>query len=80
MTKVGEITHYFDKIGVAVIKTVADLKVGAKIKFSGSADFSQIISSMQVNHQSIEEAKNGDEVGMKVDQPVKPGDEVYLLE
>jgi len=80
MTKVGEIIHYYDKIGVAVIKTLADLKVGTKIKFSGSTDFSQTISSLQVDHQSIDVAKNGDEAGLKVDQPVKPGDEVFLLE
>ena len=80
MTKVGEVTHYFDKIGVAVIKTIVDLKVGAKIKFSGSVEFSQTISSMQVDHKSIDMAKSGDEAGLKVDEPVKPGDEVFLLE
>jgi translation elongation factor EF-1alpha len=80
-TKVGTITHYYDKIGVAVVEVLAPLKVGDKIKISGhDKEFEQVISSMQVEHQNIEQAKKGDAVGMKVEQPVKEGDEVYKVE
>jgi len=79
-TKVGTITHYYDKIGVAVIEVLSPLKVGDKIKISGhDKEFEQVISSMQVEHQNIEQAKKGEAVGMKVDQPVKEGDEVYKV-
>jgi translation elongation factor EF-1alpha len=79
-TKVGVIVHYYDKIGVAVVKVLTPIKVGDRIKISGhDKEFEQEIASMQVEHQNIEKAKKGDDVGMKVDQPVKDGDEVYKV-
>jgi translation elongation factor EF-1alpha len=74
--KVGTISHFYPKIGVAVLNLVSSLKVGDKITFSGSASFSQDVTSMQIEHEPITEAKKGQIVGLKVDQPVKPGDEV----
>ncbi len=80
-TKVGTVTHYYDKIGVAVINVLAPIKVGDKIKISGhDKEFEQTVTSMQVEHQNIEQAKKGDNVGMKVDQEVKEGDEVYKID
>ncbi len=74
-TKVGEITHYYDKIGVAVIEVVAPLKVGDTIKIvSGDDSFQQEVTSMQVEHESVQAAKKGDAVGLKIDQPVKKGE------
>jgi len=79
-TKIGNIVHYYDKIGVAVVKVLSPLKVGDRIKISGhDKEFEQEIASMQVEHQSIDQAKKGDDVGMKVEQPVKDGDEVYKV-
>jgi len=77
---IGEITHYFPKIGVAVIKFNKKVKVGDKIKIKGSAsDFEQEICSMQIEHQNITEAKKNQEVGVKVDEKVREGDKVYAL-
>lgn len=79
-TKVGKIVHYYDKIGVAVVKVASSIKVGDRIKISGhDKEFEQEVASMQVEHQNINQAKKGDDVGMKVDQPVKDGDEVYKV-
>jgi putative protease len=79
-TKVGTITHFYDKIGVAVINVLSPLKVGNRIKISGhDKEFEQEITSMQVEHQNIQAAKKGNDVGMKMDQPVKDGDEVYKV-
>jgi putative protease len=65
---------------VAVIKVMAPLKVGDKLKIVGRGEeFEQEIASMQIEHESIEKAKKGDDVGMKVDQPVKKGDQVYKV-
>jgi putative protease len=80
-TKVGEIIHFYDKISVAVVKVLAPIKVGDRIKITGhDKEFEQAIDSMQIEHESIEKAKKGDDVGMKVDQAVKQGDEVYKVE
>lgn len=79
-TKVGTVTHFYDKIGVAVINVLSPLKVGDRIKISGhDKEFEQEITSMQVEHQDIQAAKKGNDVGMKMDQPVKDGDEVYKV-
>ena len=70
----GEITHYYDKIGVAVVKLVSgDLKVGDKVKLTDSQgeEFEQEIKSMQIEHAKIEIAKKGDEFGLKVNKSVK---------
>jgi len=81
MFKVGKVTHYYDKIGVAVVELLADLSVGDRIKFSrgGEELFEQVVESMQVEHNKIQSAKKGDIVGLKVDQPVKEGAEIFKL-
>ena len=81
MFKVGKITHYYDKISVAVMELSGDLAVGDKIKFTrGGEDlFEQTVESMQVEHSKIPNAKKGDIVGLKVDQEVREGAEVYKV-
>lgn len=79
--KVGKVTHYYDKIGVAVISLDSDLGIGDKIIFTrgGEEMFNQQVTSMQVEHDKIEKAKKGDIVGMKTDQPVKEGAEIFKV-
>lgn len=77
--KIGTVTHYYDKIGVAVVDLTAPLHVGDRIRLSGSTDFAQTVASVQVEHEQIQSAKKGDTVGIKVDQPVKPGDEIVKV-
>lgn len=77
-TKIGKITHYFDRIGVAVLELIKPLAVGDEIKISGhDKEYVQKVSSMQVEHKQVEKAKKGDSVGLKVDQAVKEGDIAY---
>lgn len=76
--EVGKISHYFDKIGVAVIEVKAPLKVGDSITVGEGEDaFEQIIKSMQIEHKGIQSAKKGDSVGLKVNKPVKVNWKVY---
>jgi len=78
--KVGKITHYFDKISVAVVEIENTLSVGDNIKIVGhEEEFTQPVDSMQVEHESVQTAKKGDVVGMKTIQPVKEGDEVFKV-
>ncbi len=78
---IGEVTHYYDKIGVAVVTLKSgSLKAGDTVKFSGRGqEFTQTIESMQLEHESVSEAKKGKSVGVKVNQKVKEGDKVYLV-
>lgn len=64
--EVGAVSHFFDKISVVALKLTSDLKKGDKIKFEKTG-LEQAIDSMQINQQSVEEAKVGDEVGIKVE-------------
>ncbi|MBM3208693.1 hypothetical protein FJZ40_00155 [Candidatus Shapirobacteria bacterium] len=78
--KVGVITHYYDKIGVAVLELSDELAAGDTIKISGHGrEFTQVVASMQVEHEQIQSAKRGQTVGMKIDQEAKEGDEVYKV-
>lgn len=76
----GKITHYYDKINVAVVELTGSLSAGDTIKISGHGrDFTQPVDSMQIEHEQVKEAKKGQAVGMRVDQEVKEGDEVYRV-
>lgn len=79
--KVGHITHYFAKIGVAVlVATDGDLKIGDTIHIQGhTTDFTQQVESMQVEHGNVEELKKGGEVGLKVTDRVHERDEVFKV-
>ncbi len=78
---IGKITHYFPKIGVGVIEIAAGaLSVGDTISIKGGdRDFTQEISSMQIDRQEVQTASAGQAIGLKVNQAVKEGDEVYKI-
>lgn len=74
MRKIGKVLHYYDKIGVAVVKLENALEVGDKVKLSrGDDSFEQTVESMQLDHKSVEKGKKGEEIAMKVDKPAKEG-------
>jgi len=77
---VGKVTHYYGKIGVGIVELSDGLKVGDTIHIKGhTSDFTQTVESIQVEHESVSEAKPGDVVGMKVIDKVHPGDIVYKV-
>jgi putative protease len=78
--KIGTITHFFDKISVGIIKLDSELKIGDKVKFQGATtSFEQEITEMQLEHEKIESAKKGQEVGIKTNEKVREGNSVFLL-
>lgn len=78
--EIGQVTHFYSKIGVAIIRLDSTLKVGERIAIVGSTtDLEQEVKSMQVEHQSIGEAKAGDLVGLKVKDKVREGDTVFNI-
>ena len=75
----GKVIHYYDKIGVAVIKLEKGLKVGDSVKFvHGEDEFEQEVESMQLEHAQVQSGKKGEEVAVKVDKETKTGTLVYL--
>jgi len=78
--KIGQITHYFGRIGVGIIELTAELKVGDTIHIvGGGRDFTQKVDSMQIEHENVETAAAGEAIGLKFDQVVKEGDVVYKI-
>lgn len=80
-TKIGTITHFYSDIDVGIFKLTGDLHVGDKVNIKGyTTDFEQEIESIQYDHENIDQAKKGQEVGVKVNEKVREGDEVFLVE
>ena len=75
---IGLITHYFPHVQAAVIKLKGPLSMGETVKVKGhTTDFTQTISSMQIDKVDITSAKKGDEIGLKVISRARQGDKVY---
>lgn len=81
MFKVGRVSHYYDKIGVAIVELDGTLSVGDKIKFvrGGEDLFEQTVESIQIEHEKVESAAKGQVIGLKSDKEVKPGADVYKV-
>ena len=77
---VGKVSHYYTKIGVAVVDLDGTLKRGDKIEIEGkTTKLTQIVSSMQIDKKDVEEAGKGESVGLKVNDRVREGDKVYKI-
>jgi len=79
--KIGTVVHYFNHIGVAAIILDADLKVGDKIKFMKHDQllFEQEVVSMQKEHEAVTQADKGEDIGLKTDQVVHEGVDIYKI-
>jgi U32 family peptidase len=79
--KVGKVIHYYDKLSVAIVELDAPLSVDDKIKFvrSGEDLFEQKVESIQIEHEKKNSAKKGDVIGLKTQEAVKEGTEVFKV-
>ena len=77
--KIGKVTHYYNRIGVAVLALDQELKLGDQITILGrTTEFNQVVNSMEVDHQLIEVGGPGMEVALKVIERTRVGDEIFL--
>jgi putative protease len=79
--EIGKVADFFQKIGVVAVEiTSGEVSVGDTIRFLGhTTDFSQKIESMQIEHDSVQTAKPGDNVGIKVSERVRIHDKVFKV-
>jgi len=78
--QIGIVSNYFDHVSVAAIKLTAGLKVGDSVRIEGGEkDFEQVIDSMQIQHDKVDKAKKGDEIGIKVGEKVRKGYRVFKV-
>jgi hypothetical protein len=78
--QIGEVTQFYYRTHVAVLSLTQPICVGDKVNFLGyTTDFDQPVTSLQINHQSVETAGPGQEVAMRVDQRVRRGDKLCKI-
>ena len=78
--EVGNVAHYYTHLSVAVVELKGDLKVGDQIHVKGAtSDFTQKVESMQIEHESVQEAKAGQSIGLKVAAHAREGDKVFKV-
>lgn len=76
---VAQVTHFYNKISVGILKLKAPLKVGDTLRFvSKKGEFTQTVDSMQFEHEPIAKAPRGKQVGIRVKKPVHERDLVFL--
>ena len=77
---IGYVSHYFGKITVAALELYGTLRLGDWVQFYGNTtNFTQQITSMQIDRADVEEAYEGQSIGVLVDYKVRVGDYVYLI-
>lgn len=78
--QIGTVTHWYDKIGVAVVKLTGAISKGAAIKVrKGDDEFEDTVSSLQINHADVASAKKGDDAAIKISHHAKEGAAVFLV-
>jgi putative protease len=79
--QVGIVINFYAKHGVAAVKvTRGTINKGDLLKYKGrTTEFTEAVTSMEVEHQPVEKVKEGDLVGVKVNQRVREKDKVYRV-
>jgi len=77
---VGKVLHYFSKIKVATIKVSSQINVGDEIIIIGKTTGIEKskITHMEMKKKSVQKAKKGDEIGIKLPK-VRKNDEIYVI-
>ncbi len=80
LKEVGTVTHFFSKIGVAIVDLSDTISVGARILIKGmTTSVEQTVDSMQIEHKDVQKADAGQSIGLKVNDRVREGDTVYQI-
>lgn len=77
---IGTVSDFFAHPVVAAIELTGALKVGDKIHIKGhTTDLELNVDSLQIDNESVQEAKAGDSIGIKVPERVRDGDSVFKV-
>jgi putative protease len=78
--QIGQVTHYYNKISVAALALTGTLRVGDTVHVLGrTTDLQQEVTSLQIEHQAVDEAGPEDEVALRVKRRVRPRDKVFKI-
>ena len=79
--EVAVIVKFFAKPSVAALQvTDGTIKKGDTLRYKGhTTDFTEEVSSLEIDNQPVDEVKIGDLVGVKVKDRVRENDKVYKV-
>ena len=78
--RIGDVTHFYNKLSVAVLALTDSIKIGDTVHIFGrTTDLRQVVNSLQIEHQVVDQAGPDQEVALKVSRRVRKGDKVYRL-
>ena len=78
--QIGRVTHYYSHLNVAVLQLTDRLKVGETIHIFGhTTDFVQKVTSMEVDYHRVVVVEPGENVAVKVVEPVRVHDAIYRV-
>ena len=78
--QIVSVTHYFGKLRVGIVKLTGRVAIGDRLHFLGhGADFKQKVKSMQIDHEVVESAAAGADVGIAVPERVRRSDTVFRV-
>lgn len=78
---IGTVDRFFSRASVAAIVLDGRVHIGDTIEIvDGEKRIRQKVESMQIDRNDVSEAGAGDDVGIKVDVPVRAGSAVYVVE
>jgi putative protease len=79
--EVGVVVKFFAKPSVAAIEVRSgSIKNSDMLRFKGhTTDFSEMVSSMEIDNKVVEEAPAGSLIGIKVKERVRENDKVYKV-
>jgi len=78
---IGIVTHYYSHLGVAVVQmNKGALSIGDTIHIVGhTTDISLTVTSMEYEHQHVNQVVAGQNVGIKITDHAREHDIVYLM-
>jgi putative protease len=78
--RIGIVSHYFSKIGVASVNLEGELAVGDTVHIKGhTTDFAQKIESIQIENKNVKHAIKGVDVAIQVKETAREHDIVYKV-
>ena len=81
MFKVGKVLNFYTKTSIALVELSGILAVGDRIKFERDGNFvcEQKVELIQIEHNKVSSAQRGSVIGLKTNEEVKEGDEIFQV-
>ena len=79
--EIGYVSNYFSELSVSSVEiTNGTVSAVDTLHYKGcTTDFISKVSSMQIDHEPVTEAKKGNSIGVKVSEKVRKHDRVYKV-